>query len=583
MEEVKVLNIDTNKAQKSVKDVRKELKAVQDSMVGLEEGSSAFLEAANKAGELKHQLDEIQRATRGASADFGDIIGNVTQIGAGIAGGFGAAQGAMQLFGVESEAVVQSMAKLQGIMAIVQGLSSMDAAIKGMKTLGTTIKVGLDAAQVGLSGVKKAIAATGIGLLVVAVGTLAAYWEDIAKWVKKSGDNLRDFKREQDSVNKNYSRQAELARAAGKSQEEVLNIEKQELETLLALSKEEFKRLQEKKNLGKKLSKEEQNRYDELIKLNDEYSYKLQLNEIKLTKLKSDEEEKQTQKESKELEKQLEERRKKALEEFSIEEQLRLDIASLKDMKGGKSNLPEQPELPEEVEEEDERYFELLNSYLNYIDQKKLADMDYLESVENAKEEEKKYIDNLEAEGVITHEMAEKQKAEISEHYAKKKTAYELKATLQLASGLSSILNSIASMQDTNDREGFERSKKMQTAAATINMLVGITSALSGLFTTKSGPWDVALAAMQAATIAASGTANIAQIQKQQYNSPSSVSATPSASAISATIMPPTQFSQAVQGVELESKISDTKVYVTETDISNTQNKVNIQETENRY
>jgi len=43
-------------------------------------------------------------------------------------------------------------------------------------------------------------------------------------------------------------------------------------------------------------------------------------------------------------------------------------------------------------------------------------------------------------------------------------------------------------------------------------MLVGITAAISGLFTTKSGPWDIALAAIQAAAIAASGIANITQI-----------------------------------------------------------------------
>ena len=140
-------------------------------------------------------------------------------------------------------------------------------------------------------------------------------------------------------------------------------------------------------------------------------------------------------------------------------------------------------------------------------------------------------------------------------------------------------------MQDENDKEGFERSKNLQIGAATINMLAGITAALSGLFTTKSGPWDIALASIQAATIAASGIANIAKIKNTKFdgNSSSASASVPSSAAIGATIMQPTQYTQAVQGAQIEDKIGDTKVYVTETDISNTMKKVSVQETENRY
>ena len=47
--------------------------------------------------------------------------------------------------------------------------------------------------------------------------------------------------------------------------------------------------------------------------------------------------------------------------------------------------------------------------------------------------------------------------------------------------------------------------------------------------------------------------------------------------------MPPVQYSSAVQGAQTEGAISNQKVYVTETDIVGTINKVNVQESENTY
>src|SRR5574344_48595 len=109
MEEVTVVKLDTSKAINSLKSLRTELKNVKDAMTNLEEGSDAFQQAANKAGELKHQIDEINESVRGASADFGDMLSNATQVTNGIIGGFTAAQGAMNLFGMESENVTKAI------------------------------------------------------------------------------------------------------------------------------------------------------------------------------------------------------------------------------------------------------------------------------------------------------------------------------------------------------------------------------------------------------------------------------------------------------------------------------------------
>lgn len=144
-------------------------------------------------------------------------------------------------------------------------------------------------------------------------------------------------------------------------------------------------------------------------------------------------------------------------------------------------------------------------------------------------------------------------------------------------------MNGLAAEQDETNEEGFEKSKKLQIAGATMQMLSGIATAISGAFTTKTGPWDIALAAIQAGMIGAMGAANIAKIAQTKYEGSSSTSVSrPNTSAMS-SITAPVQYTQDVQGASIEGSIKDTKVYVTEGDITNTQKKVDVAQSENRY
>ena len=56
-----------------------------------------------------------------------------------------------------------------------------------------------------------------------------------------------------------------------------------------------------------------------------------------------------------------------------------------------------------------------------------------------------------------------------------------------------------------------------------------------------------------------------------------------SSGAIASSVIAPQAYSQSVQGASTEQSIQDTRVYVLESDISNTQGRVSVQETENRY
>lgn len=166
------------------------------------------------------------------------------------------------------------------------------------------------------------------------------------------------------------------------------------------------------------------------------------------------------------------------------------------------------------------------------------------------------------------------------------KLAKNISSTFTSAlSGVQSVLQAVQSNIDTSNREGFEKSKKLQIANATIGMLVGITNAVAGLFTTKTGPWDIALAAIQAAAIATTGGIQIAQIKKQKYDGSGggdTGNLNPSVNT-AALMSSPVNYMTEIKGATAEEDIAETRVYVVESDISDTVKKVQVAEDESTY
>ena len=177
---------------------------------------------------------------------------------------------------------------------------------------------------------------------------------------------------------------------------------------------------------------------------------------------------------------------------------------------------------------------------------------------------------------------------DLNKNHIVKGSQEAFKSYAQVASvafaAVGTMLQGLAAEQDTSNKEGFEQSKKYQIAAATMQMLSGIAMALSGVFTTKTGPWDIALAALQASLIGTMGAMQIAKIKNTQFNggSTSASSSTPNTSAVNSVIAP-VQYTQDVQGASIESAIQDQRVVVVESDITNTQERVAVTESEARY
>jgi len=172
--------------------LKQQLREITLELQGLEPGSARFQELSQRAGQLRDTIADtnaVINATAGAP---------IENLGKGLQG-----QGAMQAFGAKGEALQEGMAKLQGIMAMTQAIEAFGSLGDQVTNMKASFGAFFTSAKAGLQGIKGAVAATGIGLLLIAVGTLVAYWDDIKAAV--SGVSA-----EQEALNAKAERNVEI-------------------------------------------------------------------------------------------------------------------------------------------------------------------------------------------------------------------------------------------------------------------------------------------------------------------------------------------------------------------------------------
>lgn len=153
-------------------------------------------------------------------------------------------------------------------------------------------------------------------------------------------------------------------------------------------------------------------------------------------------------------------------------------------------------------------------------------------------------------------------------------------------SGVGQMFNDLANEQDSETKEGFETAKKYQIAGATMTTLSSVLQALAAGNSMASqmglaAPIGWAMGAAMATMVGAMGAANIAKIAETQFTDKQSSksSLTPSSSAMTSMVAP-VQYTSEVQGASTEGQVADSRVYVLESDITNTQRKVSTAESE---
>jgi hypothetical protein len=172
--------------------------------------------------------------------------------------------------------------------------------------------------------------------------------------------------------------------------------------------------------------------------------------------------------------------------------------------------------------------------------------------------------------GQLSAEAAEKERLRREKELAEALAAQN--ATFDLAqSGVGALLElneAFAGETEAQQKKAFERRKKLEIAGALISSAQGVVNILSNKSAVPS-PFDIPFKVAQIGVLLATTVAQIAKIKQQQFSGGGSVSSPNVGGGGIPTISPVTNTSTLVpQGPQ--------QVFVTETDISNTQNKVNV-------
>ena len=229
------ITLDGSEADQSIKSIKTQLKEANAELIKVSERfgetSVEAVKAAKAVAGLKDRIGDAKALSEAFSPD--KKFQALSSALSGVAGGFAALQGAQALFGNESKDLEKTLVKVQGALALSQGLSAITEAQDSFKNLKI---VAVDA----FKGIKAAIGSTGIGLLLIALGAIYAYWDDIKEVV--SGVSVEQKKLNEESK-KNLATQEEKLKAIdgqsqqlklqGKSEKEILQLKVKQSEAAI--------------------------------------------------------------------------------------------------------------------------------------------------------------------------------------------------------------------------------------------------------------------------------------------------------------------------------------------------------------
>ena len=251
---IEVENIGTLKQQ--LKEAQNDVQALADKFGAT---SVQAIEAAKRAAELKDKIGDAKSLVDAFNPDA--KFKSLTAALSGAAGGFAAVQGAIGLVGVESKEVEATLLKVNSAMALSEGLQNVGESVDSFKQLGAVIQqstvfiklndlankaaagamklfgFAVETTSVSFKVLKTAIAATGIGLLIVALGELySAFqsYQSAATKAKEAQDALNNsivkgakiaFNAEIESLKQQEQLELARARQKGATEKEIFEIE----------------------------------------------------------------------------------------------------------------------------------------------------------------------------------------------------------------------------------------------------------------------------------------------------------------------------------------------------------------------
>ena len=604
-------------ANESVGSLKKQLREAQADVQALSDKfgatSQQAVNAAKKAGELKDRIGDAKALTDAFNPDrkFQAFASSLQ----GVVGGFSAVQGALGLVGVESDQVQKTLLKVQSAMALSQGLNSVLEARDSFKNLGAVIQSttifqkannlatvaaiavqkAFGVATIGTGRaftiLKGAIAATGIGLLVVGLTTLISKISDWTSSSEEAAEAQKRLAQQNELVNASLQNQIDVLTAVGNKEKEILALKKQQIDNELNvirasakekgnLTQEELKNFRDLKTQKEVLDIEEQNRLkkiddDAKKKQDDSNKQAAEKNKAaaqeRVNANKQAEEEIRKIRQDAELNAITDENQRKIRQAEITFENRKLEIEELKASEKLKTQLlVEEQKVRDQaiadakaaaVQAEFDAIFARLEreQELEDIEKKRIADAD------------QKEFDDLFAQ-LEAETESERKAAEAQKEIEKEKSDFKKQQ-------LSEVGDALGKLGDIVGKET-AAGKALGIATALINTYQGATEALKQKSTLPS-PFDFAAKAINVAAIIASGIKSVKAITAVKVPGGGGGQSAPVTSLTaggSAPLSPnlPVQatLTQLNQGSINQLGSATNRAYVVESDVTNSQERI---------
>lgn len=592
----KVITVDLGNTATSLKDYKKHIDDLRGSLLQLDETSEEYKKISQ---EIKNEQDKLNDVMKAGKYDVDQAEGSYNQLTKTMselkkewkATGDEArrAELGQQILDINNQLkeLDQSTGDFhrsvgdyanafeQAFDKCLDGVTSLDGPIGDLggtvKNLLPVIKSVNQTAVAGLSGVKKALASTGIGLIIVAVGELVSHWQDLLNIVGVSQEDMQEFKEKAVNALKNVvSGAVGVGNAIGNFLLAPIRATIEAFKGLGSIIKDVFTGNFDKvkkdataafeaiKSIGQKA-----------IDFRGNYEQGREIADNMIATIEERMKSPKTEEKATEIGRTIGKAITNGISEEvdKVEEKIDSTTQAILD-RLHKRNTDEIELLREKYEQEKA----LLEQY----------GIDTTDLTREFEEEAEKIIDKrLAKEEEETRKMQEEEeKRTANAKKEEEKRAKQKKMEQQaLLANTASLFGALADMAEENSEEQ-KAFSIMQTILNTLQSIMGIWAGYS-----EMGPWGVAAAAVQTAAVTATGIATIAKMKsttKESAGSGASISAPQTSAPTMTSVSPLLNEQDDLNRLEAYGQNTpaqqNIRCYVVEQDISDAQNKVQVVE-----
>ena len=312
--------------EKGAKSLKAELKQIVYELAQMKlegkENTDAYRDLAARGGELKDTLSDVQTELKNTGSDtrgIDQVVGAFNAVSAAAQ----VAEGAAALFGAENEDVQRSIQKLVAIQSMMNGVQEIGNALQKESTFMMGVQTVKSKALAGwkitLTALEKifgitsaeamALATAGITILISGIILLIANFGAIITAVKEFFGVTDEFKEVKKDIDANTAaldnfsdataRSIDRMKALGKSDQEILNEKKRRFNEELRLNADTYNKIKKIGDDATDAQKEQMKKSYEFVKNAGNEKYKLETEQIALTRKKREDDAKNQDEEEK--------------------------------------------------------------------------------------------------------------------------------------------------------------------------------------------------------------------------------------------------------------------------------------------